>query len=310
GSVCTYGTLYEMNHGTAAAQRDVYRTWWFTLILATLGTNIFCAMMKRYPWKKHHTGFVMAHIGILTLLAGSLLSLHFGLDGNLPLYEGETGDRVALFDRALQVALPGGEYASFPVVFEKDPPKPGHEQRFTVPGGWTLVAEDFLPHVGIHDVYEEAAEGGPALHFVLEAPFARQDSWLAAKDPAHAHVDFGPAAFGFHVASTAEEATEGLHEKSGKNNLPFILGPGSRLPYGLTTKEGRTTTGDVVVGRPIETPWMGMKVTVDRFLEKAAGRRTVQPEPVPDKEERRMAAVKVRLEGPSGRTEPEWIAWT
>ena len=52
GAVCSWGTFYEMNHGTPAAQRDVYRTWWFALILATLGANIFCAMMKRYPWKK------------------------------------------------------------------------------------------------------------------------------------------------------------------------------------------------------------------------------------------------------------------
>jgi hypothetical protein len=54
---------------------------------ATLGASILCAMMKQYPWKKHHAGFVMAHIGILTLLAGSLLSLRLGLDGNLALFE-------------------------------------------------------------------------------------------------------------------------------------------------------------------------------------------------------------------------------
>jgi len=311
GSVCTWGTFYEMNHGTPAAQRDVYRTWWFALILATLGANIFCAMMKRYPWKKHHTGFVMAHIGILTLLAGSLISLHLGLDGNLALYEGETGGRVALLDKALQVVLPGGTYASFPVALEKNPPRPGHERRFAVPGaGVTLVAEDFLPHVALHESYEAAEQGAPALHFVLDAPFAREESWLAAVESARAHVDFGPAAFGFHAATTEAEAAEMAREATGKNNVSFVVGPGSRLRYGLTTKEGRTTTGDVQVGRPIETPWMGMKLVVDRFLEKATSRRTVTPAPVPEKDERRLSAVKVHLEGPNGRTEPDWVAWT
>src|SRR5437667_461286 len=196
GTACITGTFYEMNHGTPAAQRDVYRTWWFALILATLGANIFCAMMKRYPWKKHHTGFVMAHIGILTLLAGSLLSLHLGLDGNLALYEGETGGRV----------------------------------------------------------------------------------------------DFGPAAFGFHVARSEEDARRLLREATGKNNVSFVLDPGGSLRYGLTTKEGRTTTGTVAVGHPVETPWMGMKVVVDRFLEQAAPERTVSPAPVPEKDERRLSA--------------------
>jgi len=311
GSVCTFGTFYEMNHGTPAAQRDVYRTWWFALILATLGANIFCAMMKRYPWKQHHTGFVMAHIGILTLLTGSLLSLHLGLDGNLALYEGETGSRVALLDKALQVALPGGTYASFPVVFEKDPPRPGHERRFAVPGaGVTVVAEDFLPHVALRESYEAAGEGPPALHFVLDAPFAREESWLAASDATRAHVDFGPAALGFHVARTEDEAAELVREATGKNNVSFVLAPGGHLRYGLTTKEGRTTRGDVEVGRPIETPWMGMKVVVDRFLDKAAPQRTVSPAPVPEKDERRLAAVKVHLEGPNGRTPPDWVVWT
>jgi hypothetical protein len=310
GAVCTWGTFYEMNHGTPAAQRDVYRTWWFALILATLGANIFCAMMKRYPWKKHHTGFVMAHIGILTLLAGSLISLHLGLDGNLALYEGETGSRVALMDKALQVALPGGEYASFPVVFEKDPPRPGREKRYTLrESGVTLVAEEFLPHVAIQESYERADDGPPALHFVLDAPFAKEESWLAA-DASRGHVDFGPAAFGFHAATSEEEAAGMMREVTGKNNISFVLGPGSRLRYGLTTAEGQTTRGDVVVGRPVETPWMGMKVVVDQFLEKAAVRRSVSPATPPEKDERRLSAVKIRLEGPGGRTTTDWLVWT
>jgi hypothetical protein len=310
GSVCTWGTFYEMSHGTPAAQRDVYRTWWFALILATLGANIFCAMMKRYPWKKHHTGFVMAHIGILTLLAGSLISLHLGLDGNLALYEGETGNRVALMDKALQVVLPTGQHASFPVVFEKDPPGPGRERRFTLrESGVSLVAEDFLPHVTIQESYEAAEAGPPALHFVLDAPFAKEESWLAAEG-SHGHVDFGPAAFGFHVASSEDEAAGMMREVTGKNNVSFVLGPGGRLRYGLTTAQGETTRGDVRVGKPIETPWMGMKVAVDQLLEKASVKRTVSPAPPPEKDERRLSAVKVRLEGPAGRTAPDWVVWT
>src|SRR5262245_24617575 len=192
GSVCTYGTLYEMNHGTAAAQRDVYRTWWFTLILATLGANIFCAMMKRYPWKKHHTGFVMAHIGILVLLTGSLLSLHYGLDSNMPLYEGETSDRVSQLDKSLQVALPGQTLpALWPVVFEKHPPAPGHEQRFAVPGtDVTLVAEEFRPHVKVSESFEEGDSPNPALHFRLDNPFAKEDGWLLAKDSERHQINF------------------------------------------------------------------------------------------------------------------------
>src|SRR5688572_10032712 len=105
GTTCLVATIYESKHGTAAVQRDVYRTWWFTLVLVTPGLHIFCAMMSRYPWKKHHTGFVMAHIGILLLLTGSLISLHFGFDGNMAIFEGETTDHVSLLEKALDVKI-------------------------------------------------------------------------------------------------------------------------------------------------------------------------------------------------------------
>lgn len=309
---CLTATIYESTHGTAAAQRDFYRTGWFAMILATLGANIFCAMVKRYPWKGHHAGFVMAHVGILTLLTGSLISLHFGLDSNMALFEGETSDRVALLERALHVALPGSEaHGSFVVDLEKHPPRPGREQRFAVPGSdVSLVAEDFQPHVRAAETFEEAAEGRPALHFVLDNPFAKEEAWLVASDPERSHLDFGPASVAFHAATTAAEARELARGTPGRNQISFVLGPDGVLAYGLATKSGPGPTGRVEIGRPLETPWMGMKVVVDRFLPKAVGRRVVLPEAPPEKDERRMPAVKVHLEGPSGRSASDWLLWT
>src|SRR5207247_10440529 len=63
-------------------------------------------------------------------------------------------------------------------------------------------------------------------------------------------------------------------------------------------------------GQPLKTPWPAMGVTVDRFLPNARVRREVKPQPPPEKEERRMSAVRVRLESPTVRTEPEWLLWT
>lgn len=88
--VCAAATFYESSHGTPAAQRDVYHTAWFAGLLTLLGGNIAASMMLRFPWKRHQTGFVLAHVGVLLILAGSLVSLHFGLDATLALYEGQS----------------------------------------------------------------------------------------------------------------------------------------------------------------------------------------------------------------------------
>ena len=109
--VCIAATFYEVDHGTPAVQRLFYGAPWFSLLLTLLGVNVFASMMKRYPWNRHHTGFVLAHVGIVLLLAGSLFSLRAGLDGQVALYEGETTDRLIVFgedapDGPPQMAIP------------------------------------------------------------------------------------------------------------------------------------------------------------------------------------------------------------
>src|SRR5207245_8785628 len=146
--------------------------------------------------------FVMAHIGILTLLLGSLVSLHFGMDGNMALFEGETTDRVALLDRSLQVMVPGQDPAVFPVVFEKRPPTPGREKRFAAAGGVTVVAEDYLAHVEIKEEYAPASQRAAALHFLLDNPFAKQDAWLSTGAPSTSRLSFGPAAVSLPAAAS------------------------------------------------------------------------------------------------------------
>jgi hypothetical protein len=309
--ICLAATVYESKHGTAAAQRDVYQTGWFALLLALLGVNILFAMLKRYPWKAHHAGFVLAHIGILLLLAGSLISLRLGLDSNMALYEGESSDRVALLDKALHVALPGGAYASLPTSgFERRPPRAGREPRLALgASGATLVAEAYLPHVRLQESFEEGARPNAAVHLILDNPFAKEDAWLVARDPSRAHVHLGAASFELKTAASEAEA-EGLLASNEANHLALVMLPGGRLRYGLTAREAGTTRGTATAGQAIDTPWMGMKVVVERILERAQLRRSVAAAPPPEKDERRLPALRFHLEGPEGRSDPEWIVWT
>jgi hypothetical protein len=313
GSTCAFATFYEMKHGTPAAQREIYQTRGFALLLALLGVNIFSVMVSRWPWKKHHIGFLIAHVGILTLLAGSLVSLRTGLDSNMALYEGETSDRVMLLEKALHVSIPGmGEQGSFPVAFEKDPPRPGHEQRFKVPGSdTTLVAEAFEPHVEVLESYEAAPTGSSAaIHFSLQAPMATQDAWLVADDPSRGHLDLGMVSLGFERAASREEAERRVRAVEGPNHLALVLAPDATLLFGATGASGAPATGAVGLGQPLATGWGAIGVTVDRLLPAAIVKREVKPLPLPEKEERRMSAVRVRLESPRTRTEPTWLLWT
>ena len=310
GAVCGYATFYEMHNGTPAAQRDIYQTPWFAFILGVLGLNIFSVMVSRYPWTKHHIGFLTAHVGLLLVLVGSVVSLYRGLDSNMALFEGETSDRVALLEKAVQVSVPGlGVSGTFPTAFEKTPPAPGREKRFAVGGGVVLVADEYHPHVSVVEAFEPAAAGAPALHFLLQAPMATQEQWLVADDPQKSHLDLGMVSFGFHAASSDEQAKALLAQPEGANHLSFVAAPDGRLLFAAADASGALQTGAVAPGQPVPTGWPAMGVTVDRFLPQARLARTVKPEKPPAKEERRQAAVRLHIEGPKGKSEPEWVLW-
>src|SRR5688572_6293198 len=88
--IIAVATVLETDHGRAYAQWYVYHGPWFLVLLGLLGTNIFFAAAVRWPWKRHQTGFVVTHSGLLILLAGSMRTFLGGVEGQVTLREGET----------------------------------------------------------------------------------------------------------------------------------------------------------------------------------------------------------------------------
>jgi hypothetical protein len=89
--VLGWATVVERDFGTEAVQFGVYQTWWFAALLALLGLNVLAACLIRFPWKRHQTGFVITHAGIIVLLIGCLLSRMGGIDAQMPIFEESTG---------------------------------------------------------------------------------------------------------------------------------------------------------------------------------------------------------------------------
>jgi hypothetical protein len=209
GVICGYATFYEMRHGTPAVQRDIYQTPWFAFLLGLLGVNVLAVMVARYPWNRHQAGFLVAHLGILAILVGSVVSLYRGLDSSMALYEGETSDRVLLLEKALHASVPGlGAHATFPVAFEKRPPAPGREALYPVPGtDLVLVADDYAPHVVTTESQAvvpatppaDEERRHPAVHLRLEGPGVKSEpAWVPWGEEREARLGAEQATLGFH----------------------------------------------------------------------------------------------------------------
>jgi hypothetical protein len=110
-TVCLAGaTAVESAVGARAAQELVYRAWWFVLLLVLLAINVLGAALKKYPWRRHQTGFLITHAGLLLLLLGGLLTAAFGVEGQMILIDtpnAELQARLGLSNQAQAIYLDG-----------------------------------------------------------------------------------------------------------------------------------------------------------------------------------------------------------
>lgn len=128
-AVLAYATFFESWHGASAAQEWIYRSPGFAILLAFLGANILCAALIRYPWKKRQTGFVITHVGLLIVLAGSWISVRSADEGQVGMLEGQTMSHLVRRDDAIvrvrkldpETGEPSRDFGVFELPF-----RPGH----------------------------------------------------------------------------------------------------------------------------------------------------------------------------------------
>ena len=104
-AVLATATLVESEYGTRAVQFALYGSWWFEVLGVLLAVNIFAAAAIRYPWKRHQTGFVITHIGLLTLMFGCLLNRVGGIDSQMPIFEDCTNSKAFLDSERLKMEI-------------------------------------------------------------------------------------------------------------------------------------------------------------------------------------------------------------
>ena len=71
------GTIAESKFDADTARIWIYEAPWFHLWLFLLTANLVCSTLTRWPWK-HHTGFLLTHLGIILLLIGSVAGQIWG----------------------------------------------------------------------------------------------------------------------------------------------------------------------------------------------------------------------------------------
>jgi hypothetical protein len=192
------GTLYESTFDAKVARAYVYGAPWFNLWLVLLAANLAGAAFSRWPWKKHHVAFLITHLGIITLLTGSLIGRTWGIEGTITLFKGEPPSNRLLVDQhQLRVRDTDGIVKGYPADFVHRPPTPQKPWDLgLLAGGARLSISEYAPAIEGKLNPKPLNEGGaPALHFTVATAMMNQrlESWLLADDHQHAAFNMGLA---------------------------------------------------------------------------------------------------------------------
>jgi len=192
------GTLYESSFDAKVARAYVYGAPWFNAWLVLLGANLTVSALSRWPWKKYHSAFLITHLGIITLLIGSLVGRILDVEGTITLFKGEAPTNRLLVDQhQLRVHDIDGIIKGYPVEFLHHPPSPQHPKNLgALASGARLQIVDYALEIEGKLNPKPLKDGGaPAIHFKIETAMMNQhlESWLMADDPQHGNFSMGLA---------------------------------------------------------------------------------------------------------------------
>src|SRR5262249_46812613 len=91
------GTLLESRTGSHLfAAQITYEHPFFQLLLSLYFVNILLSALRRWPFKIRHIPFLITHLGLLMILAGTMIKNRFGLQGQMSIWEGSASQQVLL----------------------------------------------------------------------------------------------------------------------------------------------------------------------------------------------------------------------
>ena len=192
------GTIYESSFDAKVARAYVYGAPWFNLWLVFLAANLTVSALSRWPWKKHHVAFLITHLGIITLLTGSLIGRIWGIEGTITLFKGDPPSNRLLVDQhQLRVRDTDGIIKGYSAEFIHRPPTPQNRRDLgLLASGAHLSLVGYAPAIDAKLKPKAITGGGvPALHFTIATAMMGQrlENWLLADDPQHGSFSMGLA---------------------------------------------------------------------------------------------------------------------
>ncbi len=276
-TITAIGTFYEANYSAYVAKKLIYESFWMYAVMGLLIISLVFSAVERYPWKRKHTGFLLAHTGIIIIILGSYITQRAGLDASLALSIGEKSQFVILpYERVLAFyeTSDGVNYrkrGQSSIDFTKS--KPSKNSPYIVQKNPYISIVDYWPYADRKSsiIPSSSQNDGPAIQFQLFNNAFNVSQWLIKRSSlASESIDLGPvkivladstytAGSGNEIVITPDESPkkfryflfkkEGMNEDLESSSKRRLLRRAATMGVGLE-------------GEEIQTEWMGLKFKV------------------------------------------------
>ncbi|MBL7555678.1 MAG: cytochrome c biogenesis protein ResB [Bdellovibrionaceae bacterium] len=274
------GTFVESKYDAATAKKLVYDSIYMNIVMGVFAVNLIAVMVDRWPWKLRHISFIFAHVGILCIMAGQLITNQFGIDGSMRVGIGDENRFVSLpkTDITVYSSYDGTNYSKIfenEVDFFRSPPTP--EKPFSVYKDQIGIKfTNYYPYAvaSRETIASDNQKLGSGIRFQISNGQANFIEWLVQRNPTHVvSIDLGPLRVHF---GTIPLAGMGVNEI-------YMKVEGNKIRYALFSKDqiDPKNEGTIEEGQAVPTGWMGLELRILRFLPKAEEKWKVEPRPVP-----------------------------
>lgn len=173
------GTFIENDFGTSAAQKLIYKSTWFSLLLILFSITLIVNIIRFRMLQQKKWALFTFHASILVILLGAGITRYFGYEGVMHIRENNSSN-IFLSDETYLIfkVLKGGQMYEFnePVLFASRG-KNQFEESYLIDDELIEVKlTDFIPNPV--EVIKSAAKGKPTIKVVFGGGGGREEYYI------------------------------------------------------------------------------------------------------------------------------------
>lgn len=263
------GTFVEARYDATAANKLVYKTYWMFTALGLLIVNLTFVMVDRWPWQKRHAPFVLAHIGIITLLLGSYITMRWGLDGSMrvAIHESNRFVQAPEIDFVVYASFDGNGYAKLMEkqvdYFIKPPSK---DPTSVIVDGGEIRVVDYEPYMLANRkvAASDSVNVGAAVRFAILNANVNMNDWLVQRK----QKDTQNKKLGLADFIITDQFPK---ENHGENKFYIRPKDEKSIEYKIIYRDpkNKPRKGILSEGQSVNTGWMNLEFKLLRYLPKA-----------------------------------------